>query len=111
MRLGRKDPRNTRRRTSQQRTGQEQDMMTSADWLLAAHGQQNPCRRLTSLLLRFSLGGAKASQHVGERVVPLVTRVLVNRLGRSCHRQLAFPRQAERAWVVDLERVEQRVRV
>src|SRR6188768_3451026 len=60
---------------------------------------------------RLAFGGAKASQHVRQRVVALVTGVFVDRLGRACQRQLAFPRPRERGRIVDLELVEQRLRV
>src|SRR5687767_5657099 len=59
----------------------------------------------------LSFSGAVAPQHVRQRVVALVAGEFVDAIAGSRQRQLTLPRLRERRGVVDLELVEQRIRV
>src|SRR5215467_13997493 len=60
---------------------------------------------------RSAFAGAKASQQVRQRIVAFVAGVFIDRAGRARHGQFAFPWPSKSSGVVDLELIENRIRV
>src|SRR4029453_14683052 len=65
---------------------------------------------LLLFLQLFPLPGAFSTEDVGQRIVRLMARVLVNEVVDAIEGNFAAPGARERRWIVDGELVENRVR-